>query len=335
MAEMADGILELASELRRLRLERGAPTYENLARRANVSRSTVADAFSGTKNPSERTLFGIVSALGDAPEPWLVRRAEIVAGGQDQGADATGDQEPDAQSSSIEEGLTEPGRIEGAPPAERSGAHTGSSAVSGDQAGFAEIGDGDTEPAPATSTSSDKVSVKGRARARRSVSVALLVPLLVVAALAGAGLSRVLWPAQIIEVAAPDSAVGAGGTEFVVEDGANIWDTGCIYDAIKPGADRAGDFDTLLGLRVSLRCKTIWGVLYRNDGGGFGNQIRLLVYPKTEADPGTPQEILVSDQDYAVTAMILQEDLATDQYCVEAWITQDGVEVSLGEPLCA
>lgn len=363
MAEMADGILELASELRRLRLERGAPTYENLARKANVSRSTVADAFSGTKIPSERTLFGIVSALGDAPEPWLVRRAELVAGAQGQvevsvASASEGPEEPNptsqpelAESGSREGGLPTLDEVELEPASQEAGQVTlplppaGAGAHAQSSSRFLEVderspqdhdgGRGPSEaPAPQGAGQGESITHN---RARRSVSLALLVPLLVVAALAGAGLSRALWPAQVIEVAAPaqESNLGAGGAEFAVEDGANIWDTGCIYDAIKPGADRAGEFDTQLGLRVSLRCKTIWGVLYRNDGGGFGNQIRLVVYPKTDADPGTPQEILVSDQDYAVTAMILQEDLATDQYCVEAWIIEDGVEISLGEPLCA
>ena len=383
MTEMTDGILELASELRRLRLERGAPTYENLARKANVSRSTVADAFSGTKIPSERTLFGIVSALGEAPEPWLARRKELVAGVQGHGeiapkteptstsksevvseaasgssGDAVARSRPAREDEPVEDstaenvdsddvtnGLSsntsegvhsfESGRLSLPLPVAHESAHSlpvgvqpappsdpSTSRVSSNEAG-GPCGPKEAANSPSVATTS---SVK---RGQRSLALALVIPLLVIAALAGAGLSRLLWPAQAVPT------LEAGGTEHPVEDGADIWDTGCIYDAIKPGADRPGEFDTQLGLRVSLRCKTIWGVLYRNDGGGYGNQIRLLVYPKTPEDPGTPQEILVSDQDYAVTAMILQEDLATDQYCVEAWIIEDGVEISLGEPLCA
>lgn len=68
-----------ASDLRRLRLAQGQPTYEALARRTALARSTIADAFAGRRLPSERTLFAIVDALGQNPEEWLARRAEIVA----------------------------------------------------------------------------------------------------------------------------------------------------------------------------------------------------------------------------------------------------------------
>jgi hypothetical protein len=72
-----DSVGAFGRDLRLLRLDAGSPTYGAIARTANLSKSIVADAFGGVRLPTERTLHGIVSALDEATEPWLVRRAAL------------------------------------------------------------------------------------------------------------------------------------------------------------------------------------------------------------------------------------------------------------------
>lgn len=69
---------QMISDLRRLRLDAGSPTIEGIARRSGLSKSTVADAFKGTRIPSERTLHSIVSTLGGNGQEWLSRRSALI-----------------------------------------------------------------------------------------------------------------------------------------------------------------------------------------------------------------------------------------------------------------
>lgn len=339
---MTDSILDLVSDLRRLRLERGALTYEAIARSAGLSRSIVAEAFGGTRLPSERTLFGVVTALGADPSPWLVRRAELAGGAPALPAPVA----PEAGEGEQQEEVTAPVvPVVPVVPADR-GAQEPADARPPVPLDPAFPGHPSTATLPAAA-SPFLGAPAAPAPVRRTPALAM-VAAVAVAAVAGGLLSRVLWPREVVvEVAAPpvsdiDTVPVSGdpgivhieGANLPVTDGANIWDTKCVDDAIDvASSDR--EFEVHMGIRVSFACKTVWAVAYRNDGDTYGNDIRLLLYPKTDRDPGEPQEILAEDSPYAVTTMIVQESLADDRFCAEAWIINDGVEVSLGDPICA
>lgn len=117
--EVKDEVTEVAAfaaDLRRLRLGSGQPTYEALARRTTLARSTIAEAFSGRRLPSERTVFALVEVLGEDPEEWLARRAAVQSDGDQDAedsedyADEPGDQEPPTAGAPDPEREATPGR---------------------------------------------------------------------------------------------------------------------------------------------------------------------------------------------------------------------------------
>ncbi|PWD50488.1 hypothetical protein C8046_07305 [Serinibacter arcticus] len=332
---MSDDVLDLAGDLRRLRLEGGALTYEAIARSAGLSRSIVAEAFGGTRLPSERTLYGVVTALGADPDPWLARRATLASG------------VPRAETRAVPESATGTAGDRAVVPADeeaegRNEAVPTATPAPGPATTPATVAP-PPPPPPASLPDPSAVPAPPRAsRARRAASVLGLAGLVAVSAFGGALAGHALWPREPAPTVAvpPGATINAAGQVHLhganqpVAHGANIWDTKCIDDAID-AATTERDFDVQLGIRVSFACETVWAVAYRNDGDTYGNDLRLRLYPKTEADPGEPQEILVEDGPYAVTTMIVQESLADDRFCAEGWVINDGVEVSLGDPICA
>lgn len=68
---------ELCVPLRRLRRDAGDPSYEEIAERAELSRSTVYNAFKAHSRVSSRTIVAIAVALGGDRDEW--RRRWVVA----------------------------------------------------------------------------------------------------------------------------------------------------------------------------------------------------------------------------------------------------------------
>jgi transcriptional regulator with XRE-family HTH domain len=62
---------EFAARLRELRAQAGAPSFRQLAKLTNYSSSTLADATSGRRLPTEPVLKALVIACGADPAPWL------------------------------------------------------------------------------------------------------------------------------------------------------------------------------------------------------------------------------------------------------------------------
>lgn len=296
---------ELAADLRRLRLAHGGPTYEALARATGLSRSTIADAFSGNRVPSERTLFAVVSALGEDPEEWIASRAAIVhARGTEDAEELQEDVAGDALDS-------RPAASRAAEPS-----HT-LQAEPADSEDDQEVGGERALPGPSRS---------GKRAARRTISVAVLIPLLLVALAAGAVAGHLWWPAS----AGQDGVDGAQTRPVTGED---VVDTRCADDGIVIASANRG-FETQVSINMSNACNAVWARVYRYDGNAHGNEIRIELSPRREGvDPGPAQEASEMDARGAVTPMIVRNSDA-DRFCAQAWVTNDGMEFSLGDPIC-
>jgi hypothetical protein len=62
-----------------LRVKAGSPSFRNLAKITNYSSSSLADATSGRRLPSEAVVRALVSACGADPAPWLAELRQIAA----------------------------------------------------------------------------------------------------------------------------------------------------------------------------------------------------------------------------------------------------------------
>ena len=91
---------DFAARLRELRAKAGSPSFRHLAKLTNYSSSTLADATSGRRLPTEPVLKALVTACGADPAPWLeeLRRIAIT------GSADTSEADPPAA------GKTRPGR---------------------------------------------------------------------------------------------------------------------------------------------------------------------------------------------------------------------------------
>ncbi len=72
-----DSVRLFADDLAGLRSEAGAPTLEQLAQRAGISKSVLSDAFAGRRLPTENTVRKLVAALGGDSAPWVARRLAL------------------------------------------------------------------------------------------------------------------------------------------------------------------------------------------------------------------------------------------------------------------
>ena len=92
---------EFADCLRGLRAQAGAPSFRQLARITHYSSSTLADATSGRRLPTEPVAKALVAACGADPAPWLEQLRQIASTeqryrGDDRGAaDANAARPPD------------------------------------------------------------------------------------------------------------------------------------------------------------------------------------------------------------------------------------------------
>jgi hypothetical protein len=89
---------EFADCLRELRAQAGGPSFRQLARTTNYASSTLADATSGRRLPTESVVKALVAACGADPAPWLEQLRQISAAEQRGRPDAypdRGGQDPD------------------------------------------------------------------------------------------------------------------------------------------------------------------------------------------------------------------------------------------------
>jgi transcriptional regulator with XRE-family HTH domain len=77
----AESKLDFAARLRELRAQAGSPSFRHLARLTNYSSSTLADATSGKRLPTEAVLKAFVAACGADPARWIddLRRVAAAA----------------------------------------------------------------------------------------------------------------------------------------------------------------------------------------------------------------------------------------------------------------
>jgi transcriptional regulator with XRE-family HTH domain len=76
---VVQGREEFAARLRELRVQAGSPSFRQLARLTNYSSSTLADATSGRRLPTEPVLKALVSACGADPAAWLDELSQLAA----------------------------------------------------------------------------------------------------------------------------------------------------------------------------------------------------------------------------------------------------------------
>jgi transcriptional regulator with XRE-family HTH domain len=70
---------DFAARLRELRVQAGSPPFRHLAKIANYSSSTLADATLGRRLPTESVLTALVTACGADPAPWTEDLRRIAA----------------------------------------------------------------------------------------------------------------------------------------------------------------------------------------------------------------------------------------------------------------
>lgn len=195
---MEDTPAALAQSLRQLRLERGAPTYERLARSAHLSRSTVVDALAGSRPPSDRTLYAIVSALGEDPGPWLARRAELLRVGESEAAEPSSGAEASPDAGDAPAGGDAPSEL--------------------------------ASPIPEDPEGELAEPIDPIARPQRAVGVGMAAGIaaaaLVVGAVGGGAAVRQWWP-----------GAGASA-EAEPATGDDIFSTGCVHDGIVISTDQ-------------------------------------------------------------------------------------------------
>lgn len=75
----AESRLGFAARLRDLRAKAGSPSFRHLARLTNYSSSTLADATSGKRLPTEPVLKAFVAACGADPTPWIEDLRRVAA----------------------------------------------------------------------------------------------------------------------------------------------------------------------------------------------------------------------------------------------------------------
>jgi hypothetical protein len=71
------GRADFAARLSELRVQAGSPSFRNLAKVTNYSSSSLADATSGRRLPSEAVVRALVEACGADPAPWLAELRRI------------------------------------------------------------------------------------------------------------------------------------------------------------------------------------------------------------------------------------------------------------------
>jgi hypothetical protein len=70
---------EYAAHLRELREQAGSPTFRQLSKATNYSPSTLVDATSGRRLPTEAVVTALVKACGADPAPWVVALRGVAA----------------------------------------------------------------------------------------------------------------------------------------------------------------------------------------------------------------------------------------------------------------
>lgn len=76
---MARSREEFAARLRALRTQAGSPPFRQLAKITNYSSSTLSDATSGKRLPTEAVLRALVTACGADPAPWADELRRLAA----------------------------------------------------------------------------------------------------------------------------------------------------------------------------------------------------------------------------------------------------------------
>jgi len=102
---------EFAGCLRELRAQAGAPSFRKLARVTHYASSTLADATSGRRLPTEPVVKALVAACDADPAPWLEQLRRIAAAEQRDRAGAIpppGDQDGDGSGAAPRRGRERP-----------------------------------------------------------------------------------------------------------------------------------------------------------------------------------------------------------------------------------
>jgi transcriptional regulator with XRE-family HTH domain len=82
---------EFAARLRQLRIQAGSPSFRHLAKITNYSSSTLAEATSGRRLPTEPVVKALVTACGEDPAPWLEELRAVTADEQSSRSGSGGD----------------------------------------------------------------------------------------------------------------------------------------------------------------------------------------------------------------------------------------------------
>jgi transcriptional regulator with XRE-family HTH domain len=89
-AAHASAAAQFAAELRALRERAGSPSYRDLARAAHFSVSTIADATSGKRMPTEQVVRGFAAACHESPDLWAGKLRQAADRAAASSADSTG-----------------------------------------------------------------------------------------------------------------------------------------------------------------------------------------------------------------------------------------------------
>lgn len=186
----------------------------------------------------------------------------------------------------------------------------------------------------------DKPAVKPARGAPRQISMVAALSIALVAALASAGTTSLIWhtaapqvdPIVAAEQPAPDGVADAG--DYVdFEDGVDPMETICREDSVIAASEERLDGAVLVQMLYSNRCMAVWGRVTRYDGDAAGNSVSMTIFPATDFDSDRNQSREAFDVQSLYTPMMLEPDVAA-RVCGLASITAEGEHLELGPPLC-
>ncbi|WP_181064297.1 helix-turn-helix transcriptional regulator [Pseudoclavibacter sp. AY1F1] len=263
MSDIPDSPSSFATDLQALREQAGKPTIMRLADETGISKSVVGDAFAGNRLPTEKTVAGLVRALGADPDPWLERRSALASNAN---ANANIDAAPVADQTA-------------APEPRRTDVEAGAPATA-------------AQLPPRVSAAPTTGSA---AAPSAGISKRRLVTTTLAAALVSAAVTSGIWFGVGQLNAKPDPYAE-------IADGMDPMQTICRDDAVV-AASEMRDRETQVQMMYSTSCQAVWGRVTRYDGMAAGNELTMSVYPAVDRDSERGQSVSAHDVQSVYTTL--------------------------------
>lgn len=180
------------------------------------------------------------------------------------------------------------------------------------------------EGTTANRTTSDATDAAPRT-VRRRTAMWLMAAALVVGGGVGAGIGFGSGAAYMAATPLAER------TQIVVQTGLDPAKTACVNDAAVVVSEERPN-NTRIDLIWSNKCNAGWGRVSRYDANEAGEWVTVTTFAQSDPQGPDTQTARYSNVKSAYTPLLVRP--GDDMICTSASITVDGVEISLGEPLC-